>query len=70
MRTKFSERRKKIIELHKKGLSIQEIKIQTNTHPSVIKRLIERNRCEENVGFFNINKHDCWIMPTTYQVDY
>jgi hypothetical protein len=42
----YTDRKKKIINLHESGLSIQEIKTLTNTHPSVIKRIIERNKSE------------------------
>lgn len=62
----YTDRKKKIINLHESGISIQEIKTLTNTHPSVIKRIIERNKSEEKTGIFNVNKHDCWLAPTSY----
>ena len=63
--SKFISKRKKIIELHKQEVQIQEIKKLTNAHPSVIKRIIERNQSEEKIGIFNVNKHDCWLAPTS-----
>jgi DNA invertase Pin-like site-specific DNA recombinase len=62
----YTDRKKKIIELHETGMAVQEIKKLTKTHPSVIKRIIEKNESEEKTGMFNVNKHDCWFIPTSY----
>ena len=62
----YIKRKQTIIKLHKEGKSHQDIRRLTNTHPSVIKRIVEKSECEEETGMFNVNKHDCWIIPTSY----
>jgi hypothetical protein len=62
----YIKRKQTIIELHKEGKSHQDIRMLTNTHLSVIKRIVQKSQCEEETGMFNVNKHDCWLMPTSY----
>ena len=62
----YISRKKMIIKLHNEGKSHQDIKKLTNTHPTIIKRILEKNESEEKTGIFNVNKHDCWIIPTSY----
>lgn len=61
----YLNRKQTIIKLHKEGNSIQEIKRKTNTHPSVIKGILQRNESSENKEIFNVNEYDCWIIPTS-----
>lgn len=58
-------RKKLIINLHKEGKSINEITKLTKTRYSIIKGILERNESIENSGIFNVNKYDCWIIPTS-----
>lgn len=62
----YIKRKQRIIELHNEGKSLHDIIKLTNTHHSVIKRIIQKSECEEKTGIFNVNKHDCWLIPTSY----